>query len=414
MVVGFDHTIVDVRKFPKSTLKMQGARLHIIGSTALNYGFFGRLLLDPDLTGLEGVDAKVAGITMQECQRVRGDRILTRHDDPAGGSSIYGMSIVCCQDVRMSGDWTGLRHGITVTGGPEEVSIPNRWCYFSGRVSQPDIANTSVGAFNLHGNSEFCGFDGDMIGGVNFSGDFSRFRGTIYAYGPEEGSLLAQELLGFNHDFTGVTIINGPNVNPNTATRAVITISSGSSNALTANTTRGGVLKLDGISIYCPDAEVVLRWRNWGCVQTMKISMRGTRVMACSGSRMGRFEVETGSNLALLDMEGLEYPSNLDFFGGAVIDKVRGWKATGKLDMAVTGTVSVVATEVTFSQSSPKPPVVIVANADGVGGGGDAFVVGARDIGATKFDAMVTTAIGTNFDAARTIPVNWIASLDEA
>lgn len=172
------------------------------------------------------VGAGTNGIMLQQCFDTNVDKTYTVEVAGNSGSytgTEYGLVAANCQRLSISGStMIGERHGFS-TGGfsndfendtvaivCREIAVSN--CF----ISQDLIANdhdlgSSIAGFDLHGNSEFCTVDNNVIhNGAVYAGNNNSFTNNhVYGSNDNGGQLFrCIEMVGADHLIDGNTFVS--------------------------------------------------------------------------------------------------------------------------------------------------------------------------------------------------------------
>jgi hypothetical protein len=191
-----------------------------------------------------------ASAVMQLCYRCNGSKMHERQwgRNPGFGTQ-YGLSIANCQDLMISGDFVGDRHGIA-TGGFDELSIVNRGIVvhdFTASCNDPLVA-----AADWHGNTEHSKYINGKCygGGLNIAGDFNVIESVEVHGGPSCIPILGREIAGLSHRVSNFWFYS----DRNDLSRGMIDIG-GNSSAFNSSTIRGGTLVIESVYGIAPNHE---------------------------------------------------------------------------------------------------------------------------------------------------------------
>ena len=326
----------------------------------------------------------------------------------SGSSLDYGLSISNCQNLDLHGFFSSRRHGIAHGGGSGVGSVPNRGVKTGGYVSMHGDT-TTVLAFDFHGNTEHCSFDGIVKGGVNVGGDYNKVSGTVHA-GKNGLLVYAGEWSGCHFDFSGVSFIGSNDVSA--SGRGVFDVG-GSSNAINENTYRGGTIDLSKTRWEIPNVSqfgFYLRNRGASVSEPIIIDLSDAHFTSTSSSLQDLIRVNniSGDNVSLLKLDGLWSDRSHNIVANTT-DRVKGPTETGRNDQVSDDSVNSITESVTFDREFPDPPSVTLS-IERHTTGSDRLIGYARNVTSSGFLLDVRTAGGENFSSSgQDIGVTWQA-----
>lgn len=213
------------------------------------------------------------------------------------GGDDYGIVSQSSQHGRIWGGYGyGRRHAFTTGQDGQVGSVPCRDCLWIGGTLENDI-DSEVPAADLHGASEFCGFEQCHIsGGFDLSGANNWIKGG-YCSSMKNGVLgFVNEALGGKYIVDGVHLesFNDPGV---AASRGAITIGA-QSNQITADTDRDLTLQVTN----CPFVSdawgagvTIVYLANRGTTQKINVDCRGNDFDVSDFGQVVRIELVSGT-----------------------------------------------------------------------------------------------------------------------
>lgn len=213
------------------------------------------------------------------------------------GGDDYGIVAQSSQHGRIWGGYGyGRRHPFT-TGQDNQIgSIPCRDCLWIGGTLENDI-ESEVPAADLHGGSEFCGFEQCHIsGGFDLSGSNNWIKGG-YCSSMKNGVLgFVNEALGGKYVVDGVHFDSfaDPGV---AASRGAITIGA-QSNQITVNTARDLTLQVTNcqfVSSAWGAGVTIVYLANRGTAKKLNVDCRGNVFEVSDFGQAVRIELVSGS-----------------------------------------------------------------------------------------------------------------------
>lgn len=374
-----------------------------------------------DSVRAEGSDN--ASMTLKHCYRTTGRSIYAHQWGRVNLAlgTYYGLSIANSQELDLTGIFIGERHGIT-TGGFDDFSIPCRAVRvhdFDARNSDPEIA-----AADWHGNTEYSTYcDGICYGGgLNIAGDFNSIENVEVVGGPGCIGVLGREISGLTHSISNVRIFT----DRNDTTRGVGVDIGGNSNPMTADTKRGGCLKINNINVVATSQErQIIRVRNRGFTGgEWSISIDGIFVNNPTGldGLGGVVQIATvsGDPPARMSFEGWHLaatanksPLSLDSLDANVL--VRMSPISGSVDYTTSTGASFVDSLLTMPITFPKVPHVSAVLVGSPTTSGDRIGVSVTLLTASQIRPRISRMDDptANFTAAVTRTVTWQAMLAE-
>jgi hypothetical protein len=410
---------VDMYKHPNKPIYIGGGRLTIKESVATGFaevaGFRAERIADSDFSCIRPTNSLYAAILVSQCIGLYGSGYLVRQQDVTGGNA-YGIVFANCQDCFVEGTFEGGRHAVALGGSDGDGCVPNRNIYTKGFHRNSPSSGAGIGAWNSHGNSEFCGAEGTFDGGITPGGDHMRFRGRIRARSNQSGlAVFIVENIGLNFDFEGMEIEAAGD--PSGAySVGVIDLCGQSSSGMNAYTTRGGMINFNNVKFNCPDASILISMSNNGFTTSEKVimSLAGASWRSTNGtSPVVLFTLKRSQSRCLDEL-------HLDGFinragAGYSMDSpplVGGWRARGALQLSTLTSVNNVSDIVTFPFKAPKAPKIIAWLPEGTIAGEP--VVGFIGSPTTNGASIgIVTATKANFPSGTTVTLNYDAALDE-
>lgn len=391
--------------------KMGAGSFHICGdlvvkgSDTLNTlrAFRGYQLMDADLTGLTAISPiGPSAIELRQCVNVSGD--VTGMQLALSGLGVdYGLSLVGCQDIHMSGYFVGSRHGITTGSYGLPGDVVNRNIQIEGTAKT--TFQGSVAALNLHGNTEHFSFNGLSYGGVELAGNFSKIRGTIFQASTGY-CVWFGELSGHDHDIAGCTLRSLSN--PGNA-RGVIDLGGDTIPSLAG--TLGGTVNMRGVTLIAPNSTrgIVCRQR-LSTATDINLDVRDVNIQKLAAGAVSLLvDRVTGADYATLMRSGF-----VDNTGSiqsvANVTEIKGAEANGKVTLNTTTGVASVTAVITYPAGmfGSTAPVVSTSISSAIIGT-KGIVQAAVNQTASGFTATIATADGTNFAAAVAVTFSYEA-----
>lgn len=410
---------VDIYKHPNKPISITGGHLTIKEPTAAALigvaGFRANRIVDSDFSAIRPTRSGNAGMVINQCVGITGSGYNVRQQLVNANGTSYGVVFANSQDCVMDGIFEGGRHAVAHGGYDGVGSVPCRDIHVSGIVRNGPDAPRGIGAYNTHGNCEYCSFTGLMDGGASLNGDHITIKGEIRIKASQQGvAIYFGEMLGTSFDCSGVKIhaTGDPSVSP--AFSGTIDIGGSNTTALTSDTKRGGVLNFDGMVIDAPNTRFPFNIANRGYtgIEKITISMRGTTWRATDADDPIFLFLQTvsGNDIDYLNIEGLnnEAGGRWSIPAGT---KVKGFSISGQA--TITPSASNTSATVNISFKAPKTPVVnhVLSSALSVGGKRVVTYTTAEAIsGATLGVATSDSAVFSSTSAAA---LNWTATLDE-
>ena len=218
-------------------------------------GFRADLIQNVEIDGLS-VEGGHSATSIKRCFGGSLHRVVSRVY-AATAKSNYGIIFGNCQDIKIYGGrfHSDASHASDIGGGDTLAGIVNRNIVFR------DCTLTGGGqqlSASIHGNSEFCGYDGGFANGGIIAGDNNFIRNMTVMFRQVGGSsaIRGTELLGTNHDISGNRFVYYDDA---AASPSLSLFDFGMSGIINEDTTRGGTLRVEGNTVeYHGDrAEVV-------------------------------------------------------------------------------------------------------------------------------------------------------------
>jgi hypothetical protein len=151
------------------------------------------------------------------------------------GGDDYGMSIHGAHSVVIGGSFYGRRHAIATGGNNEIGSCTSRDLRIIGATLKNDI-DSGVEAADMHGNTEFSGFQSCAIyGGANLQGKDNFLRDCHITHRSDGVVVAFAEVKGGEFSIDRCTLVTA--VDPSAGSRGIIDIGGNSSTAVNASTT---------------------------------------------------------------------------------------------------------------------------------------------------------------------------------
>lgn len=410
---------IDLYKHPNKPITIEGGTLTIRESVANGFdgiaGFRADRIVDSDFSAIRPTNSLYAGLMLNQCIGIYGDGYKVCQRDVASGNA-YGVVFSNCQDCLIEGVFEGGRHAIAIGGLTGVGAVVNRNIYTIGTHRNSSDAGPGIGAWNSHGNSEFCGASGTFDGGITAGGDHMRFRGRIRTWAVQRGwAIFVVENLGFNFDFESMEIVGTGDPSALWYT-GVVDFCSQSSSGMNAYTTRGGRINLNNVKFECPNASILFSIGNNGYTTAEKVilTMEGASWRSSTVANPVVIATQKKAQTRCLDELYLHGFIN-DAGGGYSMDSdplVAGWRSAGQLSLSTSTSVTYAVGTAIFTTRAPKAPHVISFFPEGVVGGVacDAFQGGSTTQGLTLG---LKTSAGANFAAATSAIVKYLAALDE-
>jgi hypothetical protein len=404
---------VDIYLHPSKTFFIEGGLLHIVESQNSNLadiaGFMGWRLADSDLSAVRPTNSPYAGMDLEQCLRIKGSNYVLQQALLVGATgNFYGL-VLNGQDCEITGQFYGGRHGFTSSGETAVGEVVNRNLRIHGTFENHDVEVGIPGA-DWHGNTEYCLFDGQMIGGVVVAGNHNTVKGNIVVKSGQDGvAVYATELSGCTFDLSGVTITNPFQ----TVTRAVIYFD----DLPGANTAHGGYIDLSNIKFDCPHTSKLIQIFPSGYVgaEPVVVDVRGSKWAASDATLVSAITIQTtgsppGNNVNTLLMDGFYNGPNAPY-ACSTVGKIRGWRQTGTITLTPAST-SVQSASNTATINAPKAPKTATMILESTIGGSVVTPYGGAAT-ATSVAVAVRTAGGSNFLNTTAGTVDFIVSLDE-
>jgi hypothetical protein len=174
---------VYVYKHPNKKISITGGSVTIIESMDAAFlgtaGFKADRVVDSDLSAFRPTRSPYAGMALKQCVGIYGSGYQCKMVYPAGGENCYGLIYGNSQDIRISGEFDGGRHGAAGGGYGDVGSVPSRNVHINGSFRNSPDAVLSLGAVNFHGNCEYCSYTGTIEGGITMAGNHNTVIGDI-------------------------------------------------------------------------------------------------------------------------------------------------------------------------------------------------------------------------------------------
>lgn len=404
--VGVQVFLVSGAKKIDVTGSLEVTKTNTVGGTGLALNG----LMDSSLTGLN-VTANNCSIAVRPlaCLNLTGEglRIAQLADTVGGSGTGYGLALTGCQIVKLSGDFHGVRHGVTtVSDGSDGLPI-NRFGLVFGNVTNSAIANTQ--AADVHGNTEYWSYGGYLEGYLPRGNHTTLIPKTrIVSPSPNIVPVQFSELKGTNHNLDHAVIT----MDGESTGRGIIECGGGGDAGFNANTTLGGTISLRNASINGnTTTQGAVRIRNRGSAATnIDVDLHGVEVNVPNSSTMFVFDTVSGQNLRNIDLTSSEA------WKGTAVSGVLSGRYIGLEQFGETGSISIptgvsfVSQAVTFPDGFPTPSRVVVTICDFVDVVGSKRTnVTVHNITDTGFTAIIYSTDGTNFDGSTTTTIRYHA-----
>lgn len=366
-----------------------------------------------DFSSIHPTQSGYVGLALFQCFDISGVGYDVRQQ-AAGNGECYPIAFFNCQDCDVSGFFEGGSFGPTIGGGDGAGSIVNRNIKLRGTHRSSSGALQSQGAINLHGNSEYCYFEGVFEGGLSIGGNHHVFRGHAIGKDNQNGlCVYFGEPTGTDHDLSGMIVETQGN--PATQNYGVIDMG-GAGTVLGPNTTAGGKINLDGVRFICPNARIPVVIANRGCTATEEIvvSMRGATwdsTVAASPLFL-LLEYFSGKQIEKVDVDGVVNGPSASW-SIASGTKVRGWRESGAVTLTPTTSEAQATQAITFVQPCPKSTPRTSAMVSGSVLGGVRAIGYTTGVSATGMTVAGGTYNGGLFTSTSAASVEWLAALDE-
>lgn len=323
----------------------------------------------------------------------------------------YGMVISNCQHMYGVGYWYGEKHGVTSGGNSENGAVVNRDIQLKGFFAGSDSA---ASALLWHGNSEFCKAEGTFMGAITTAGDNMEFDGFVYAK-LNGVCIQGTEMLGLNHNFDGMICISEGD--PSATSRGVVDFG-GNTTIFTANTKRGGKLKITNLVIDAPNANgALIKIVNSAATFTERsqIDVSGTTIKQDSGALSAGLQVSKtgGDDFDVLYLNGFDTGDNDPGYSISAVTAVRGWRDGGTVQFTGDTGASFVTTAVVLNKEAPTTNYRVVMTFEDVSSGGSRFLPEASSKGKTGFTGAAWTADAGNFGSTNQFDSDWVAVMEE-
>lgn len=142
----------------------------------------------------------IAALGMALCINCYFNNIFAYQNEAVSQGLDYGVSIDSSQNITFDNITAyGLRHGFSIGGGGTDHTSVNR--YIS--VKNAFIDSTESYSADLHGNCQFCGYEGTLMQGLDVAGDNCYCHGVIRTKNTSRGIFLTQPV-SWNHDFSNI------------------------------------------------------------------------------------------------------------------------------------------------------------------------------------------------------------------
>lgn len=411
---------IDLYKHPNKSIRIRGGRLTINESIAVGFegvaGFKADRIVDSDFSAIQPTNSLYAGIVLNQCIGIFGQGYKVCQRDTVNGNS-YGVVFSNCQDCLLEGYFYGGRHAVALGGLTAVGAVPNRNVYTIGTHQNSYNAGAGIGAWNSHGNSEFCGAEGTFDGGITAGGDHMRFRGRIRTRATQRAwAIWIVENLGFDFDFEGMEI-EGTGDPSDLWSVGVVDCCAQSTSGNTAYTTRGGRINLNNVKFKVPDARILFSMSNQGYTTAEKISLS---LQGASWEKTGASsplvvwtQKKSGSRvLDQLYLHGFNNGPNATYSLDS-LPLVSGWRASGKVSLTTSTSVNNVSGSAVFPKVAPKAPVVTPTLPDAMVGGEACVTFQGSAVTNNVTLGLQTVNPAHNFGSAITVVVHYSAALDE-
>ena len=142
----------------------------------------------------------IAAVGLGVCLNCSFKNIQAYQTEPISQGLDYGISVDSCQDITFDTVYAyGLRHGFSVGGGGTDHTTVNRNIH----VKNCFIDSKESYSADLHGNCQFCGYEGTLMQGLDVAGDNCYCHGVIRTKNTSRGIFLTQPV-SWNHDFSNI------------------------------------------------------------------------------------------------------------------------------------------------------------------------------------------------------------------
>lgn len=357
------------------------------------------------------VEQSTHALTLNRCFKVSGNNLKIIQSSNSVSGLDYGLIISNCQYVDLNGYFLAERHGCSTGGSNDNASIVNRFINIFGFIGSTGQGN--VAGADFHGNTEYSSYGG-RIQGLILSGHKNSIKNGSIVEGVPNGvltpSILCAEMKSFDHDLSNIEIHN--DVDPFTNSVGVLDCG-GVSDAMTANTTIDGKLKLNNSKILCPNASVITYIRNRGSTANFDMDISGLEIIAPNAS-LGVIRVDTvsGNDMSKLVMYNFYDP---DYLANAFIipsnTKVEGLEECGFETISTLTSNSFLTANIVFTKKFPRAPNIFLS-VEGNYLGTKYPVVGFQSVTSTGFTLIIATPDGTNFAIEQDRDICWRAALN--
>lgn len=392
--------------------KRPGALLRLAGKLRyrLHTGVRFRRLDDSLIDGLRARGGASACIAVDKCFGLSGNGLTALHEGSSGGTD-YGVVMSNSQGVYLTGKFRGRRHAFSPGGDDTIDSVPCRDFVMGGEFSNDITAG--VPCVGIHGNCEDYRLWGIFHGGVILAGDRGEIDGEIYNVAATDlYTVTWSEMKGFSFRVRGRVYSTG-NPNNGGAGRGVINLGGGET-ASDANTTRGGVIRLD-CTVSCPNADRPIVMRNRGATPTdlIGIDFSGLKLVTAAASPVSVFNAVSGDAWDRMWFGTNVWPTGHSFSGVNTATKIKGWAQQGTASVTTSTSASKVTVAAIFSPGAPKAPIVFVDPVAEHLFGGKVSIGHAESITFAGFTAALRSVDQANWTSAVAVTLQWRASLDE-
>ena len=142
----------------------------------------------------------IAALGVALCINCYFNNIFAYQNEAASQGLDYGVSIDSSQNLSFNNVTAyGLRHGFSIGGGGTDHTSVNR--YISVKNAFIDSAESY--SADLHGNCQFCGYEGTLMQGLDVAGDNCYCHGVIRTKNTSRSIFLTQPV-SWNHDFSNI------------------------------------------------------------------------------------------------------------------------------------------------------------------------------------------------------------------
>lgn len=345
---------MDCYKHPGTQIQISGPGKIIIKESQVNNaglnskaGFHALRLVDPDLSKVQSTQSDYGSALIQQCIGMHGTGYKCRQSSVREPGYNYGIVIIGCEDMDITGDFNAYNHAVVIGGGLEHGDVPSRYIKVIGNIR--NHPTSLIGAANFHGHCEYCEIGGLIDGGVSGGGDYIKVSGVVRWRAGQVG-FYADEMRGANID------LSYTHWESLAATAGIFDIGGVGSDALNALMVAPGTIDMRGIVVNAPNATRGVYIRNRGSVQTVHVDLQDARFRMAGGADHF-MDVVTGSDFASLNLTGAEMAiTGFSIFRN--ITKVKGWEVNGSAVLTpVIGNPNV-GVSITFDTPAFKEPVI--------------------------------------------------------